>query len=148
MAIRFGKEFRLYYNTAYAMTVPVKVPTAQDITSPDERSAEEYELRDVDWVLEAPAKRKGGFSTTLAYDDTDAAVTALQAAYIAETPLVFWLADGDILDEGAHVGLKAWCKIKKFEKSTPMSGLATVAMELGFHYVANEPPAVHTHTTT
>ncbi len=148
MAVKFGKEFRLYYSSAYAMTTPLKIATAQDITSPDERTTQEYELRDVDWTLKAPGKRQGGFTVPLVYDDSDAAVVALQAAYNADTPLVFWLADGDILDTGTHTGMKAWCKITKFEKSVALQGPAIVNMEVGFHYVAGELPAVHSHTTT
>jgi predicted secreted protein len=98
-----GGKAKLYYSTSYGTPTRVLIAEAIDVTVTSNKGKIDVMSRASDWKAKLAGLKE--LSLTFGYlykSGTDAVFAALRAAYLADTDLVFWVMDDDIVNEGAQ----------------------------------------------
>jgi hypothetical protein len=140
MSKKLGFSGKLYYSTTLLTGTPswTEIPMAGDITPTDEKVVAQINDRSSTAVEEVHGRFTLSWDCQITFDPGHAAFAALRAAYIANTPLAFFIADGGSGVNGTE-GWQADCQIRSFPRAEPLDDVMTVAMRIS-PYPTGDPP--------
>lgn len=144
MARKHGNAGKLYRNSAtWASPTFVEVANIRDITIDDARAEADLSARGDDIGVYLAGKRTVGVQIEMVYDDTDTGYDALRDAYVANTAIELWIADGSSATAGT-TGPRGWWIVASLGRAIPFEDgmMATVTLRPA----ANAANAMTTHT--
>lgn len=141
--IIIGDGLKLYYDTAGAAsgTFENQVPTVDNVTMPDTRQTGTLNERGKAFILSTVGKREVKINFTMPHRPGNTHYNAIRTAYTGNTPVGLLVLSGPA-DVAGHHGIKADCKITKFEPDYPNDGSpASVSCEAVFDAESATDPA-------
>lgn len=140
MSKKLGFSGKLYYSTTLLSGTPswTEIVMAGDITPTDEKVTAQIDDRESEAIEEVHGRYTLSHECQITHKPGDSDYDALRAAYLADTPLAFFIADGD---EGS-VGTEGWQydgQIRAFPRAEPLDGVMSVAMRIS-PYPSGDPP--------
>lgn len=136
MATLVGLDARIYRGTA-GSSPSTEMGNVRDVTLGDSRAEANISRRSSWFHVIKTTRRSIEVNWTMINDDTDADVTALRAAYAANTPLAF-----KIIDKASGKGVDADWYISKMERSEPDETEQTYSVTIKPTYVTRWPVEV------
>jgi hypothetical protein len=124
MSALVGLDAKIYRGTA-GSPASTEMSNVRDVTLGDTRAEANISRRGSWFHVIKATRRSIEVNWTMINDDADADMTALRAAYVANTPLAF-----KILDKTSGKGVDADFYITKFERSEPDETEQTVAVTI------------------
>lgn len=100
---RSGAKCKLYYSTTFNTPSRVLIKESIDVTLTTSKGKIDVMSRASDWKASLAGLKEMSLNFGYLYQSgTDAVLAALKAAFLADTPLVFWVMDDDIANVGAQ----------------------------------------------
>lgn len=139
MGQKLGIEGKLFRNTgSYASPVWNEVKNVTDLSTTIDKSEADFSSRSSRWKMIRGALKEAGVDFELRYDPTDEDWIALNTAFLADTAIEFWIADGPSGIEGT-AGLRFSAEILKWGRNEPLEDSMTTPCTIKPCPSANDP---------
>lgn len=141
MGFGLGKDAKLYRSTGGTFAAPTwaVINNVKDLTLNLEGTEIDVSTRGGGGFKQRViGLLDGSFEFDMVWDPSDAAFTALQAAFFARTTVLMGVFDKDVTVAGAQ-GLKADMSVLNFTREEPLEGAIMAKVKLAPGYSANTP---------
>lgn len=134
MAIKLGMDAKLYYGTA-GTTASSLIDNVKDLTLNLSTQETDVTTRgNGGWVATKATLKEGSVDFSMVWDTSDAAFTAIQTAFFANTALAFL-----VLDEEDGQGLDADFSVTNFTRNENLTDAITVDVTIKPTYSTRAP---------
>jgi len=140
MAGKTGADCKLYYNTAtWVSPTWSEIKLTRDLTLNMQRAEADLSNRGGGGFKQIlTALLDAGIEVELVWDPSNTPFSAIQDAFLNNTPIELAVADGDIETAGTEY-LHADCVIPQFNRAEPLEGAVVANATIKVAYSSNTP---------